>query len=95
MSVPMDHNQQNNYDEYMAEKQDPSNHPIDNIPSPQEDHWGTSLPTGTQPSKSSTDGGGRGDTKPNVGAKALSELKDLIAKAGQNTSKTSGGKKKR
>ena len=73
MSVPLDHNNQNNYDEYMAEVQDPRDHPVDNIPSPQEDHWGTELPTGIQPKQQKGSEGG--PKKETVGMQALAALK--------------------
>ena len=88
MSIPNEHNNQNNYDEYMAEVQDPRDHPVDNIPSPQEDHWGTELPTGTQPMKQQKGSEG-GPKKETVGMQALAALK---AKLEGGSTKTKGKK---
>ena len=89
MSVPMDHNEQDNYDAYQGVPLDPSNHAIDNIPDASIQHDGTQLPTqgSSQPTPQQTKPGANAS----VGLQALEKLREHMQ--GGNTKTKGKGKK--
>ena len=88
MSVPMDHNSQDNYDMIMAEAQSPHDHMIDNIPQATEHHTGTALPVGGSPKGPPQQS--KPERRESPGEAAMQALRDRVA--GRSTV-TKGGKK--
>ena len=87
MSVPMDHNNQNNYDEIMASAMSPRDHEIDNIPQATEHHDGTTLPTGGSPKPQAQQS--KPERKESPGEAAMKSLRDRVA---GHTTQTKGKK---
>ncbi len=94
MSVPMDHNNQDNYDMLMGSPMDPGDHSIDNIPEASIQHDGTEMPTqgSPQPVQQTSKPGSNAA----IGQQVLEKLKEHMQGGSTKTSARADtkGKKK-
>ena len=100
MAETLDHNDIDSYehlmmagnDMHMGGETNPHAHEIDNIPAPQEDHWGTMIPAGPQPySTTEATGSGGNAQGTRAGDKAISTLLKATMSS-RNTGDTHGRK---
>jgi hypothetical protein len=91
MAVPMDHNQQDNYDYMQAEAMDPADHEVDNIPQATQHHDGTQLPVPESVDK--TQHGSMGGAKKDSGHPDSAQKAHFQKSRSSGTTKTGSRKK--